>query len=78
MPESLFNELFANMDGGIRTEDQEKATALLGVVTKSTASLGDVVKLADALGLTLHFVAKSKPIPEPEAPKDPTQTKDAR
>ena len=62
----LIDELFGKSlyGSGLKSEDQSKAQALLGVVCKSTASLGDVVLLADALGLKLKFVAESKLEPE--------------
>ena len=65
----MFQNLFPTFDGGLDAADRTKANALLGVVCKSTASLGDVVKLADALGLNLQLQAKSKPKDTPEAPE---------
>lgn len=53
----------------IKPEDRPKAEALLNVVTKSTANLGDVVKLADALGLRLSLIASSKPDEKEETTK---------
>lgn len=63
-----FSQLFGRQfTRNVRPEDEKKATALLQVVCKSTASLGDVVTLANELGLRLHFVAESLPKdPEPE------------
>lgn len=48
----------------LRPDDKPKADALIQVVSKSTCSLDDAVKLADALGIKLHFIASSKPEPK--------------
>lgn len=69
----IFNELFGTgFANNLKPEDRPKAKALLAVVCKSTASLADVVTLADELGLKLHFSATSKPEPEKkDTPEDP-------
>lgn len=60
--------IFGNVQGPeLRFEDRDKAEALVRVVTKSTASLDDAVELAEALGLTLHLTASSKPQPKEES-----------
>lgn len=51
----------------LRYEDHAKAKALINVIGKSAASLGDVLELADALGLQIQIQAFSKP--EPETPE---------
>ncbi len=68
--ETLFNGLFAGTVANAGSyEDQKKARSLLNVVSKSTASLGDMVQLADALGFTLNLSVTAKPKPEDEEPK---------
>lgn len=68
--ETLFNGLFAGtVTGAGSYEDQKKARSLLNVVSKSTASLGDIVQLADALGFTLNLSVTAKPEPKDEATK---------
>ena len=64
---TLFDSLFAGtVEGAGSYEDQKKARALLNVVSKSAASLDDVVKLADALGFTLQLSVHAKPEPKGE------------
>ncbi|GGJ55842.1 hypothetical protein [Glutamicibacter ardleyensis] len=68
---TLFEQTFnVQTNSELRREDYGKAKALIGVISKSTASLSDVVKLADALGLNLSISASSKPLPEPPVEKD--------
>lgn len=64
--------IFGNIHGpDLRFEDRIKADALVRVVAKSTASLDDATKLADALGLKLSIIATSKP--EPKEPANDSQ-----
>lgn len=62
---SLFEAIYSPSPG-LKPEDRTKAQALVTVVAKSTASLDDAVKLADALGLILQISAASKPTSPPE------------
>ncbi|MNW52161.1 hypothetical protein D3C74_296710 [compost metagenome] len=67
---TIFDGLFAGtVTGAGSYEDQKKARSLLNVVSKSTASLGDMVQLADALGFTLTLSVTAKPEPKDEATK---------
>ncbi|PRA13333.1 hypothetical protein CQ010_01415 [Arthrobacter sp. MYb211] len=63
---TLFSQMFTGHTGELRHEDHAKGHALMAVIAKSTASISDVVKLADALDLNLHISASSKPKPEPK------------
>lgn len=64
-------DIFGQITGpALNPEDHDKARALITVVSKSTCSLDDAVKLADALGLTLHLTATSKPKPDKDADQD--------
>ncbi|GAA5229267.1 hypothetical protein [Arthrobacter cryoconiti] len=68
---SLTDQLFGSTyTQDLRQEDVSKANALLAVVCKSTASLSDVITLANALELDLSIQAKSRPSPVTEAPKE--------
>ena len=59
---TIFNGLFAGTVAGAGSyEDQKKARSLLNVISKSTASLGDMVQLADALGFQLTLSVNAKP-----------------
>lgn len=60
---TIFEAVFG---AGLNPEDRVKAEALVRVVAKSTASLDDAVKLADALGLVIQISATSKPKPKDE------------
>lgn len=64
---TIFNGLFNGSVAPTATrEERDKATALINVVAKSTASLSDVVRLADALDLNLSLYATPKPKPKTE------------
>lgn len=63
---TVFNDLFgAGWNQELRAEDVEKGRALINVVTKSSASLADVARLAHALGLQVRIQAVSAPKPAP-------------
>lgn len=64
---TIFESVFG---AGLNPEDRVKAEALVRVVTKSTCSLDDSVKLADALGLVLQISAFSKPKPKDDPAKE--------
>lgn len=64
---SLFNDMFTGNVAATATPDErKKANALIKVASKSSASLSDVVQLADALDLQLSLYATPKP-------KEPTE-----
>ena len=67
--ETIFNGLFAGTVANAGSyEDQRKARSLLNVISKSTASLGDMVQLAEALGFNLRLSVEAKPEPKEEDP----------
>ena len=64
---SIFNDMFGgNVAATPTPEERKNANALIAVASKSTASLSDVVQLADALDLQLSLHATPKP-------KEPTE-----
>lgn len=69
--ETLFNNLFTGAFVGSGSyEDKQKAQAFLRVISKSSASLSDMVSLADSLGFNIELSL----IPKPEL-KDQEPTK---
>ena len=69
--ETLFNNLFTGAFVGSGSyEDKQKSQAFLRVISKSAASLSDMVSLADSLGFSIELSL----IPKPGA-KDQEPTK---
>lgn len=69
--ESLFGQMFTGqLTEELRREDYDKAKALISVISKSEASISDVVKLANALNLNLTVSASSKPKPKDTEPEN--------
>lgn len=65
--DALFDNFFnSTVSPDVTPEERKKAEALVRVIAKSTASLSDVLALADALEIQLSFYAQPKRTVTPE------------